>query len=102
MECRLVDIRFTPAEEAFRAEARAWLEANKPRTPRPVHPLEAQRDFDMAWQRKMFDAGWAGISWPKEYGGGGASPMEQLGWFEECARARAHGVTPAFACLHPS
>jgi alkylation response protein AidB-like acyl-CoA dehydrogenase len=95
-----VEIRFTAAEEAFRAQAREWLEANKPRSPRPAHSLPAQRDFDMAWQRTMFEGGWAGISWPKEYGGRGASLMEQLIWFEEYARAGAHDVTTGFVGLN--
>ncbi len=42
-----------------------------------------------AWQRKMFDAGWAGVSWPKEYGGRGATLMEQVIFIEEMARAEA-------------
>ena len=45
------------------------------------------RDFDLAWQRKQYDGGWAGISWPREYGGRGASALEQLIWYEEYARA---------------
>jgi alkylation response protein AidB-like acyl-CoA dehydrogenase len=44
----------------------------------------------MAWQRRLFDAGYAGISWPKEFGGRGASLMEQLIWYEEFARSGAH------------
>ncbi len=95
-----MEIRFTPAEEAFRAEARAWLEANKPRTTRPEIDLKAQRAYDMAWQRAMFDGGWAGISWPKAYGGRGASLMEQLVWFEEYARADVHDVTTGFVGLN--
>ena len=60
-----------------------------PREPRPeIADLHARRAYDMAWQRKMFDAGWAGINWPKEYGGRGASLMEQLIWYEEYARGR--------------
>ncbi|HWZ30178.1 MAG TPA: acyl-CoA dehydrogenase family protein [Bryobacteraceae bacterium] len=42
-----------------------------------------------AWQRKMFDAGWAGVSWPKEYGGRGVSLMQQVIFIEEMARAEA-------------
>ena len=84
-----MDIRFSPAEEAFRAEARAWLEANVPRTRPDRADLRARREFDLAWQRTMHAAGWAGIAWPKEFGGRGASVMEQLIWFEEYARAGA-------------
>jgi len=53
----------------------------------------------MAWQRRMFDAGWAGINWPKEFGGRGASLMEQLVWYEEYARVGAPDVTTGFVGL---
>jgi alkylation response protein AidB-like acyl-CoA dehydrogenase len=95
-----VEIRFSPAEEAFRAEARAWLAANVPRDRPARTDLTARRAFDLAWQRRLFDAGWAGISWPKEYGGRGASLMEQLVWFEEYARAGAPEITTTFVGLN--
>ena len=95
-----MEIRFTDAEEAFRAEARRWLEANVPRGPRPeIADLRGRRDYDMAWQRTMFDAGWAGINWPKEYGGRGASLMEQVIWYEEYARVGAPEVNTGFVGL---
>jgi len=95
-----VEIRFSRDEEAFRAEARAWLEANVPRGQRPPpHDLHARRAYDMAWQRTMFDAGWAGINWPKEFGGRGASLMEQLIWFEEYARVGAPEASTGFVGL---
>jgi alkylation response protein AidB-like acyl-CoA dehydrogenase len=94
-----VELRFSPAEEAFRAEARAWLEANKPRTPRP-RDLRARRDYDLAWQRRMYEGGWAGIAWPREYGGRGATLMEQLVWFEEYARAGAPENSTLFVGLN--
>jgi len=97
---RTVETRFTPEEEAFRTEARAWLEANVPKTQRPdAADLRARRDYDMAWQRTMFDAGWAGINWPKEYGGRGASLMEQVIWYEEYARVNAPDVSTGFVGL---
>jgi alkylation response protein AidB-like acyl-CoA dehydrogenase len=94
-----VELRFSAAEEAFRADARAWLEANMPRTPRP-RDLRARRDYDLAWQRRMFEGGWAGIAWPREYGGRGASLMEQLVWFEEYARAGAPENSTLFVGLN--
>jgi alkylation response protein AidB-like acyl-CoA dehydrogenase len=95
-----VELRFTPDEEAFRLQARAWLEANVPRTRRPeIADLAGRREYDMAWQRAMFDAGWAGINWPTEYGGRGASLMEQLVWYEEYARVNAPDVTTGFVGL---
>ena len=51
--------------------------------------MEARFAYLRAWQRKLFDAGWAGISWPKEYGGRGATLMEQVIFTEEMARAEA-------------
>jgi len=95
-----VELRFTPEEEAFREEARAWLEAHVPRGPRPAaYDLRARREYDMAWQRTMFEAGWAGINWPREYGGRGASLMEQLIWYEEYARVGAPEASTTFVGL---
>lgn len=95
-----MELRFTPEEETFRAEARRWLEAEVPTTVRPeIADLEGRREFDMAWQRKMFDAGWAGINWPTEYGGRGATLMEQIIWYEEYARVDAPDVTTGFVGL---
>jgi len=85
-----MDITFTPEEERFRAQARAWLAEHAPKTEPPEHDLQARREFDLAWQRELYQAGYAGISWPKEYGGRGASLMEQLIWYEEFARSGAH------------
>ena len=72
--------------DAFREEVRDWLADNVPKEPRP-HDGAAMRDFDLAWQRRQYDGGWAGISWPKAYGGRGASVLETLIWHEEYARA---------------
>jgi alkylation response protein AidB-like acyl-CoA dehydrogenase len=95
-----VELRFTAEEEAFRSAARRWLEQSVPREKRPeIGDLRARRVYDMAWQRKMFDAGWAGINWPKEYGGRGATLMEQLIWYEEYARVSAPDVNTGFVGL---
>jgi len=93
-----MEIRFSADEERSRAEARAWLAANVPTTPRPTE-LRARAEYDRAWQRRMHDAGWAGIAWPKEYGGRGASLMEQLVWYEEYARAGAPDISTLFVGL---
>jgi alkylation response protein AidB-like acyl-CoA dehydrogenase len=82
----------------FRNECRDWLEHNVPRERRPPQG-RAMRDFDLAWQRRQFDGGWAGVSWPKEYGGRGASVLEQLIWHEECARARVPASGSMFVAL---
>ena len=66
----------------------SWLEENHP-GPRPTGGDQAQFEFEREWQRSMHEAGWAGISWPKEYGGRGASLIEQSIFGEELARAKA-------------
>ena len=95
-----MDITFTADEERFREHARAWLAANAPKTEPPEHDLKARSEFDRAWQRKLHEAGYAGISWPKEYGGRGASLMEQLIWYEEFARSGAHDPSTLFVGLN--
>jgi alkylation response protein AidB-like acyl-CoA dehydrogenase len=83
----------TPQEAAFRAEARKWVEAN---APKELHDELSQsslgrirlKNKDMvevgkAWQKKKADAGWACLSWPKDYGGRGASPIEKVIWQQE-------------------
>jgi len=88
-----VDLNLTPQELAFRDEVRAWFAANVPkdwvRRRNAEESMEARFEYLRAWQRKMFDAGWAGVSWPREYGGRGASLMEQVIFIEEMARAEA-------------
>jgi alkylation response protein AidB-like acyl-CoA dehydrogenase len=82
-----VDLTLSPAEEAFRDEFRAWLEANNPG--REPAGDEEGFEFRRAWQRKLHEAGWAGVSWPREYGGRGATLVEQAIFNEEIARVRA-------------
>jgi alkylation response protein AidB-like acyl-CoA dehydrogenase len=82
-----VDLTLSPSEEAFRDELRAWLEENHPGT--PPEDDAAAFEFRRRWQRKLHDRGWAGISWPKEYGGRGATLIEQAIFSEEMVRARA-------------
>jgi alkylation response protein AidB-like acyl-CoA dehydrogenase len=80
-----MDFSDTPEEAAFRAEARAWLEANA----RPL--VESSAGMDeiaraKAWQAKKADAGWACITWPEELGGRGASMIENVIWNQEEAK----------------
>ena len=75
--------RFVPS--CTRGSTRAATLAPQP--PRDAWP--ERRKWDTDWQRRLFDAGYAGLHWPKEYGGRGASPTEQLIFYEETARARA-------------
>ena len=87
-----MDLNLTPAELQFRDEARAWLEANVPSPFAGVRNEEDKGeyfDYLRAWQRKVFEGGWAGLSWPKEFGGRGAALIEQAIFQEEWARAEA-------------
>jgi alkylation response protein AidB-like acyl-CoA dehydrogenase len=86
-----VRLKETPKEQAFRRELRAWLDETLPTLP-PEPPFEdwaAKRAYDTGWQRRLFEAGYAGISWPEEYGGRGATPSEELIFLEETERAGA-------------
>jgi alkylation response protein AidB-like acyl-CoA dehydrogenase len=86
-----MDFRDTPAEAEFRAEVRAWLTDNLPPGWPENRPKEqtAEEELRREWQRKLYEAGWAGLSWPTEYGGRGASLIEQVIFNEESARVRA-------------
>ena len=90
-----MDLTLSPAEEAFRDELREWLAANNPG--REPAGDEAAFQFRLAWQRKLHDAGWAGVSWPKEYGGRGATLVEQAIFNEEVVRARTPSVANVLA-----
>jgi len=80
-----VDLRDSPDEAAFRAEVRAWLEANRPAQPLRRGDAEAAR----AWSRALYEAGYAGLTWPAQYGGRGAPYSHQAIVLEELARAEA-------------
>jgi alkylation response protein AidB-like acyl-CoA dehydrogenase len=82
-----VDLSLSPSEEAFRDELREWLSGNHPGR-EPDGDL-AGFEFRRAWQRRLHDSGWAGVSWPKEYGGRGATLVEQAIYNEEMVRAQA-------------
>ncbi|HEX5614665.1 MAG TPA: acyl-CoA dehydrogenase family protein [Acidimicrobiia bacterium] len=84
-----MDLSFTASEEAFRAECRAWLAANVPAEPLPSGDTAAGFAAHLEWERRLFDAGYAVVSWPPEYGGRGASLWEWLVFEEEYYRAGA-------------
>jgi len=96
-----VDLRYSESDEKFRRELRAWLrEAVGLHGPPPAREdWPARRAWDTAWQRKLFDAGYAGIAWPRAYGGREASLSEQLVYHEEYARAKAPYVGVNFVGL---
>ena len=84
----MFELSYTPEEEAFRAELRAWLASHLPAGALPDDEFERRR-FQRAWQRELAAGGWVGIQWPREYGGRGAGLKEQIIFTEEMARARA-------------
>jgi len=89
-----MDLRFSPEQERLRAEARSWLEANVPTAARgtgPLASLDTAEGFEAhrAWEHALYDARWAVVSWPEEFGGRGAGLMEWLVFEEEYWRAGA-------------
>src|SRR5215831_6968756 len=87
-----MDLSLTPDQETFRATVRSWLKTNMPREWKPTGsseiPRAGQYDFLRRWQRTLFDAGYIGLTWPKEYGGG-LTFMEELILQQEMALAKA-------------
>ena len=81
-----MDLSYAPQEERFRTELRAWLACNPP-GPEPEN-LDAWVTYGKGWQRRLYEAGWCGIAWPKEYGGRGATLIEQVIFQEEMAGAK--------------
>lgn len=96
-----MDLRYSEADETFRREIRTWLEAEVPRhgSPPPRSDWDARRSYDSGWQKKLFEAGFAGINWPQDYGGRGATLTEELIYYEEYARAKAPYVGMNFVGL---
>jgi alkylation response protein AidB-like acyl-CoA dehydrogenase len=82
-----MDLTLSPSERVFRDRLRAWLDENNPGPDPPGDDATFEHRRD--WQRKLFDAGYAGFAWPKEYGGQGATLVEQAIFGEEMARAKA-------------
>jgi alkylation response protein AidB-like acyl-CoA dehydrogenase len=92
-----VDLRFTPAQEAFRADARAWLtdrlDGNFAKVRGRGGPGDEHELFDerWEWEQELGRHQWIGLGWPAEYGGRGASLVEQVIFYEEYARAGGPG-----------
>jgi len=86
-----MDLNLTADETKFRDELRTWLEANVPKdwSEWREKPLEESFPYLRSWQRKLYEGGWAAVSWPKEFGGRGATLMEQSLFWEEMARVEA-------------
>src|SRR5438067_4659667 len=91
-QVRVVNLSFTPVEEVFRTELRAWLREHVPGGA-PAAPSLADEVRELrAWQRTLHGGGWVGIHWPWAYGGRGASAVEHYILQEELAAARAPEV----------
>ena len=89
-----MDLTYSEADELFRQEFRTWLEENLPaewRTDAFWATKSPEEEFALRreWERNKALAGWAGIQWPKEYGGRGGTPAQRAIYDEELARARA-------------
>jgi alkylation response protein AidB-like acyl-CoA dehydrogenase len=86
-----MDLNLSAEEVRFRDELRAWLKANVPRdwSEWREKPIEESFPYLRAWQRKLDEGRWAAVSWPKEYGGRGATLPQQAIFWEEMARVEA-------------
>src|SRR5687768_14107476 len=96
-----MDLHDTEEEARFRADLRAWLTEVLPSIgPPPAHDdWEGRRAYDTGWQHMLFDAGYAGINWPEDCGGRGATPTEHLIFLEETEHAGAPYVGCNFVGL---
>jgi alkylation response protein AidB-like acyl-CoA dehydrogenase len=88
-----MDFHYSPGDEAFRSELRTWLEANAPQASSQMDDPFMEDNLEewqrrREWHRRMHAAGWVGISWPKEYGGRGATLTQSLIYEEELSRVR--------------
>ena len=89
-----MDLNDTPEQAFYRQRARAWLEAHKPDAPprsgsyEDVDYVNARR----AWQRQLAEVGLAGVTWPREFGGQGLGPIEQVTVNQEISRAEVPGI----------
>ena len=93
-----MDLTYSAEDEAFRTTLRAWMEIAVPEygPPPALDDWDARRTYDTGWQRKLYDAGYAGVHWPKAFGGQGLPVTQQLVYLEEYARARAPYISVNF------
>ncbi|RPK93463.1 acyl-CoA dehydrogenase family protein [Streptomyces sp. ADI98-10] len=96
-----MDLAYTDAEEEFRRRLREWLAAVLPGLPPKPSPDDwpARREYDTTWQRMLYDAGYAGLHWPADAGGQGATPTQHLIYLEETEKAGAPYVGANFVGL---
>lgn len=95
-----MDFSLSPQEEVFRKELNDWLDENMKYIPEwwrrresaaPEMESDKFQQFSRWWHKKLYDAGYVGIAWPKEYGGRGATIMEQVIFNQEMAKRRVPG-----------
>ena len=91
-----MDLNYSPADDAFRADIRAWLDANLPQALRTkvLDHKRLSRDDYASWHKLLGTRGWSVVAWPKEFGGPGWNATQRHIWDEECARIGAPGVLP--------
>ncbi|THA73216.1 acyl-CoA dehydrogenase [Streptomyces sp. A0642] len=96
-----MELAYTEEEEAFRARLREWLAAVLPGLPAKPDPGDwpGRRAYDAGWQKLLYDAGYAGLHWPADAGGRGATPTQHLIFLEETERAGAPYVGANFVGL---
>ncbi|MFJ8561256.1 acyl-CoA dehydrogenase [Streptomyces microflavus] len=96
-----MDLTYTEAEEEFRRRLGEWLAAVLPGLPPKPSPDDwpARRAYDTTWQRMLYEAGYAGLHWPEDAGGRGATPTQHLIFLEETEKAGAPYVGANFVGL---
>jgi alkylation response protein AidB-like acyl-CoA dehydrogenase len=96
-----MDLTYTEEEQDFRARLREWLGKTLPELPAKPSPDDwpGRRAYDLGWQRRLYDAGYAGLHWPVDAGGRGATPTQHLIFLEETERAGAPYVGANFVGL---
>ncbi|WP_404959491.1 acyl-CoA dehydrogenase family protein [Streptomyces sp. 147326] len=96
-----MDLTYTEEEQDFRARLRAWLGKVLPELPAKPCPDDwpGRRAYDLGWQRRLYEAGYAGLHWPVDAGGRGATPTQHLIFLEETERAGAPYVGANFVGL---
>jgi alkylation response protein AidB-like acyl-CoA dehydrogenase len=89
-----VDLNDTPEQASYRQEVRTWLDAHKAEAPQRSGSSEDSEYIDSRrqWQRKLAEAGLAGVTWPQEFGGQGRGAIEQVTVNQELGRAGVPGI----------